>query len=374
MHPRHAIWTLALGTALFVLAPRAIAQLPPPKADVSRAVSLEWNAPAECPARSYVLSELARQLEGATLTPEKRITARADVRRGEGQRWHLRLVTESGEQRGDRTLEAESCRAAADATALIVAMAVDPSRTLGDAGAPPPALTLPPVPVAPTATPVTTAAAATAPSAAPTASAPPPIPPPAPPPPGTAPPPRSRPATSGPSPLAHFGISGSVFGDDGVLSGVSPGVGGAVAWLPGRVRFEVSAAYFPPERVQVASNPARGATLDLATVGLRGCYALLLGRLELGPCAGGEVGFLRGAGFGVVTASEGGTPWEALMVGALGSLRIGGPFSFRLSLDALAPLVRPTFVLAAPPRGAPLNVHKAAPVAGRLSFGGELRF
>ena len=387
MHARHAPWTLAVGAAFAgaALAVRAFAQLPPPKADVSRAVLLEWNAPPECPAQSYVMAELARQLSGTTLTPEKRINARADVRRGEGQRWHLRLVTESGEQRGDRSLEAESCRAVADATALIVAMAVDPSRALGgDAGAPVGVLGAPPLGAAA----AFAAGAALQPSpsgSAPALSVPPPATgapsasapaPPTPPPPAasapTPPPPVSEGSVA--SSLVHFGASGSVFADDGVLSGISPGVGGALAWLPGRFRLEVSAAYFPPTRVQVATNPARGASFDLTTVGVRGCYTLVEGRFALGPCAGGEIGYLRGAGFGVVGAAEGGTVWEALAVGALGSLRVNGLFSFRLSLDVLAPLVRPSFVLAAPPRGSPLGVHKTAPVAGRFSFGGELHF
>ncbi len=363
---------IAFGSALAgLITSHALAQLPPPTTDVSRVVTLDWDAPADCPARSYVMAELARQLTGSNVPPEKRIRARALVRRGEGQLWHLRLMTASGdEQEGDRTLEAETCHAAADATALIVAMAVDPSRA---SAAPIPA----PIPPMPAGT------IRAAPTGGEPSSAPAPSPPAAAPPvarattPASAPSvPDARPTSGGPSRLARFGISAMVLADDGVLSGVSPGVGGALAWLPGRARLEVGGAFFPHDRLEVASNPARGARMDLATGYLRGCYAFVAIPVEIGPCAGAELGWLRAAGFGVASAVESGAMWEAITLGGIGSLPVGRVFSLRFSADAIAPLVRPNFVLAAPAGkgGLELNVHKTAALAGRISFGAELRF
>src|SRR5262249_8197629 len=76
---------------------------------------------------SYVVAEIARQLAGSTASPEKKIRARAEVNK-EGPKWRLRLIIDTADQHGERMLDAESCRAAADATALILAMTVDPTR------------------------------------------------------------------------------------------------------------------------------------------------------------------------------------------------------------------------------------------------------
>src|SRR5262249_10314346 len=119
---------------LFVLAATAIGAPAITYAQAERSVTLDWQAPPECPGSAYVMGEVARQLAGSTASPDKRIRARAEVQK-EGAKWNLRLSVEQGDRRGERSLRAESCKAAADATALIVAMAVDPSRALAaDAG------------------------------------------------------------------------------------------------------------------------------------------------------------------------------------------------------------------------------------------------
>ena len=376
--PRIALGAVALGVAL---AARAFAQLPPAERDLQKIVALSWSAPPECPDASYVMSELGRQLSSATIAPEKRIVARAEVTRGEGKSWHLRLVTESAGQRGDRALDAESCRAAADATALIVAMAVDPSLALAPAHADAGAAIVPLVaPIASgTAAPPATASAAPTATEVPAATATPAAAP------TPRPPPRATPratAASSATPADASGrgkviaLSFGLAADDGALSGVKPGLWGAIAWIPKRARVELGVEYFPATRVQVASNPARGADLDLAIGALHGCYvAAREGKVELGPCAGAEVGWMRGAGFGVASASAGGTMWAGLLVGGLLNVRVSELFSLRLSLDAVAPLSRPSFVLDSPGvGGVPLKVHKSAGIVGRGLFGAELRF
>ena len=68
-----------------------------------RAVALDWRAPAECPDASYVMGEVARQLAGSSASPDRKVSARADVSK-DGSLWRLRLVVESGDKRGERAL------------------------------------------------------------------------------------------------------------------------------------------------------------------------------------------------------------------------------------------------------------------------------
>src|SRR5271154_6099768 len=82
-------------------------------------MALAWNAPGACPDEASVRASVAQLLTGSSAT----VAGRADVSHA-GERWQV-VVTMNG---GERRLEADSCRALADATALIVAMAVDPER------------------------------------------------------------------------------------------------------------------------------------------------------------------------------------------------------------------------------------------------------
>src|SRR5687767_7171738 len=84
-------------------------------------VTLEWTAPAECPDRAYVHGEVARLLGDSAV--KKRVDARAVVTRT-GDTFRVRITTTAG---AERTLDAPTCKAIGDATALIVAIAVDPT-------------------------------------------------------------------------------------------------------------------------------------------------------------------------------------------------------------------------------------------------------
>jgi hypothetical protein len=84
-------------------------------------VQLDWRAPPGCSSREQVLDEVARLV--ATL-PAKPLRARAIVTREASQ---LRVNIElAGAAEGLRTLRARSCESVARATALIIALAVDP--------------------------------------------------------------------------------------------------------------------------------------------------------------------------------------------------------------------------------------------------------
>src|SRR5438132_4393226 len=100
------------------------AAAPPP-------VSLAWHAPAECPGADYVQTEVERLLgQGA---PDASISADATASHDAGL-WSMRLRAGAGE----RVFTAASCRELADATAVVLAMAVDPTRVLVADAAPMP--------------------------------------------------------------------------------------------------------------------------------------------------------------------------------------------------------------------------------------------
>jgi hypothetical protein len=118
---RHIVAT----AAAFAGAPLAstYAQSPEP----APAVAIAWQAPKECPDTAYIEREIARLLAGSSPPSSLRLRARADVTR-EIEGWRLDLTTTSVHGTGRRTITAETCRALADATALILALAVDPER------------------------------------------------------------------------------------------------------------------------------------------------------------------------------------------------------------------------------------------------------
>ena len=87
---------------------------------------VEWYAPRGCP--SYVqvkrrLTELLAPRGGATVS----VRTIARVRYLGPKRWRLELVLQTSHGERTRTIEAETCTAAADATAMVTAIAAAPS-------------------------------------------------------------------------------------------------------------------------------------------------------------------------------------------------------------------------------------------------------
>jgi hypothetical protein len=167
-----------------------------------------------------------------------------------------------------------------------------------------------------------------------------------------------------------------VHGDTGTFDSPNVGLGGAFALTPGRWRLEVGAEYWLTQTITMPPAPpnlSRGGKLDLFTVGIAGCYALVRDertRIDLMPCTGAEVGLFEGSAFGVSEPGSGATTWSAFKVGALGAWRVVGPLGLRLDLDAIVPFSRPTFVIG----GVNGIVHRPAPLSGRAGVGVELRF
>jgi hypothetical protein len=165
-------------------------------------------------------------------------------------------------------------------------------------------------------------------------------------------------------------------GDTGTFDSPNAGIHAVFAFTPGGARVELAATYWLTQKVTLPPappNPQRGGRLDLASVGVLGCYAVLRAEglhIDVAPCAGAEVGLFEGTSFGVSELGNGAATWSALRAGALGTWRFLGPLALRLDLEAALPLSRPTFIIG----GVADNVHRPAALSGRAGAGLELHF
>ena len=349
-----------IGYAAFAAGARA------EEPSLAPALGLTWKAPVACPDEGSVRARIATLLAGSSAT----IEARAEARRS-GERWQVVLVMNGGERR----LEADSCFALADATALIVAMAADPARVAAnrmsaDAGAPPLADASPAV--------STDAESrdAEVDAAAPVAAPPPPVaalPPPA------LPPPRLVPASSSPSSLLRFAVSASASLDFGLLPSVAPGPSLAAAWIPpGPFRVDLTASYFPPTRTLTitpppgSASPTGTAQFWLFDTLLRLCYLAKPGPFELGPCAGAQFGTLQGSSRGIDTPGSGSLLIFAFDAGFLASWRFAQAWAFFARGDVALQTQHEPFGVTS--GAADETIYNPGSVTGRASAGVELRF
>jgi hypothetical protein len=303
-------------------------------------VELAWEAPPGCPDAKRILGEIARLLASTEPGPHrKRVRASAQPRRTIEGSWRLQLVV--GDDRGEtarRTLASRSCMVIADATALIVAIAIDPTIPVTAApadAAPEPA---PPVPASQPTPPIATELSL------------------------------ERPA---PTPASRARFAAGVFGmgRQGVLPGVAGGAGVALAALVGRWRLDLSAGYVLPKDVYLASVPAAGARLSQLWLALAPCLVLKRRSLEFPLCAGLEGGALAGRGIGgAVAPTDGRQPWLALTSGAGTVWMVGEDVGIFVSAAAVLAVLRPAFDLGSEP------VHRTPVLSGRLTLGAEWRF
>jgi hypothetical protein len=376
-----ALLALCVGVAAPSLLRSAYAQ--------QAAWSLAWEAPADCPSEANVRDAVA-QLLGTSAPPPASVSARAVVQRTSSDHWIVQLTTVREGARGERVVEATSCPSLANATALIVALTIDPERVAAHTAAPAPsASTSATASIASTAAAApSVAAVAPVPSASASGSPPPPTPSSRPAPtPAPAPsvavlaPPRDRPsatpADEGPVVPRRFALLLEGVGDLGSLPRLSDGLAGGLAVTFDALRLEAFGAYLFPQSSHPASVPSIGSNIDLVVGGLRGCFLPPRRVLELGVCGGLEIGQLQGSGFGSLrspyqtfTPSSQGGLWVAPVVGGRLAWRIAPYFSLVIDLGVAIPLERDVFSIS----GVPGTLHQASPVVARGAAGPELRF
>jgi hypothetical protein len=326
-------WALITAVGL-VLASHARAQAPLP-------LSLDWQAPAECPREGDVRAELARITRvrpGHTLTP---LVASAVVERV-GQGYATRLRTERAGNRGARKLEAGDCGTLVRTVTLVLALAfgsgVELTERAGTNGARLGADTAEPAPAS-VESPAAESSAAEPASEAPRG------------------PPAVGSVASEPSSTDQDAADvGEATASDLELAFVlgggaqlgplpAPGFGlmaGAVL-ARGAFALELRALAWPTlARAQSAEVSARFDGFGGAALG---CGLVPQGAVTLALCAGARVAALRGRSAGASDDAAATAPWYALSaVGALSWPR-AGLIRLRLEATLSISLARPYFVI-----------------------------
>ncbi len=305
---------------------------------------LSWTAPDGCPGQAAVAGDVQSRLGGATTG--RAVAARAVVTQVRRRLWRVVLDTQQDAGEGRRVIEAATCAELASATALVLALTIDPSAALSK-GTPGPAEPAPPPP--------------------------PPLPPPMPPapvvverapPPLAVPPPRGRRPEIQLSarllPMVGIGTSASA-----VSFGGSIGVGVEF----GRLSAEASGTTYLPQSHDVSATHA-GGTLWPSSAGLAACGAAVdTARGRAGGCGGFEYERLDASGYGVTAPASGSAAWGAPSMSAFLAARVYGALWLHARSDLTIPLVRARFAL----HGVG-DVFDVPSVAGRVGVGAEVRF
>ncbi len=295
--------------------------------DGAELLDLDWEAPAECPARSTILGEVAR-LVGPMPAPAaaSRVTARVRLTQVSEAHWRVQVVT-LGASGGERVLEAGSCTALSEATVVILALRIRPD--LVAAGA----LEDPAAPAGPPAVPV-------------------PVPPPPPqqpqwprrtPAPPAGPPPAPRVEKGGSSGLRDFlRVGASARLGLGELPSVDAGGELEVAYAFGRLRVELHGETAFVQNTVTALGA--DASLRAAGGGGRGCYGPTFGRFTVSGCGEVDLDWMWSQGHGPGQESPSGG-FMTLGAGGVASFRFSRRFSVRALMLAEVPTIRPQFVI-----------------------------
>lgn len=296
-------------------------------------VELQWRAPAECPPSADVRDQIARFVaDGAQSGTVDRVQVDAVVERI-GDRYVLELELRLPSGAMHKRIEADACEVLASATALVMAVMLDPTAVVETVDRPP----------EPAPTP--------APTSSTPASPPPPIPQ----------APRSRRVQG----IVRVLAAGSF----GALPDFGAAFGGSIGVRIDRARIEATAFGELPQRETQAQQRSAGADLDLWTVGARGCFAPTTKRVDVPLCAGVEAGQMRARGFGLQLPRRAAAPWLAFPFGAAVMWAPVPAFAFGGGVDGWVAATQPAFEIEdlGP-------IHSARRAGVRVHVGIEVRF
>ena len=339
---RHSLAAIAAAVvAASLFASRAHAE------DAPR-VTLVWRAPAGCPERDAVLVRV-EQLLGARETAAR--GGPLDVREfvtltAEG-RFRAELGTVQAGVERSRSLDAATCSEIAEASAVVIALAVSPEADAVEPSAP--RLAMPPLDSSPQDTPGSPAAKSGPPQDGATTR-------------------RSRTRVRRGTLRARLDAGFAV--DLGAIAPVVPGLSVAGAARYGRyVELALRGSFFPEQSSALAERPNQGVRLFLAEATPLMCVTPLDLAVELAACGEFALGYLHATGFGTPTHYRRAAWWVAPGVGSSAAYPERSRFRTRLSADLLFPLQRTEFVLTG--AGVP---HRLPAVAPRLGLYLELAF
>jgi hypothetical protein len=321
------------GATFALLSAARIAGAQSDSAAADLPLELEWSAPEGCPSQSDVLTRV-RGLLGEHRSAERPVTkVKGAVRQttahdGTGAELVLEThVTRQGATplSGRRTLAGATCDEVTSAGALVIALAIDPEAVTEEQ--------------ARVETPAEAAPATKSDTTPDTA-------PPAPTPPAPAPvnvaPPANRATAGGPS--ADGMIAARVALDVGSLPAPALGFFLAGGFAVGRLRAELAAGYFLPRFAAAPDGTGatenKGADVSLPVADVRGCYALVPGRLTLDGCLAMEAGALVAVGEGFDRSTTSVSPWLAAEAALAIAYRARPSLSFGASAGALVPFGR----------------------------------
>ncbi|MBN1611683.1 MAG: hypothetical protein JW940_33930 [Polyangiaceae bacterium] len=304
-------------------------------------LTFDWNAPRSCPTEQDVLAVVTAHVgapaESLLLRP---LTVRAHV--FEEQRWVLELEWTSAGASEQRRVEADSCAEIARAAALLIALAIDPARSIRSETEPPASS----VPSSPPAEASTAAPAVPVRRAPERASRPAPA--------------HVRPAARPARPAPRLALAASAGTEFGALPGLAPGAaaGMATVFAPFELQADVGAFRSSDETAQGAG----GRFWDLS-LALRPCARLERNALALSPCLSAELVALNAAGQGMRYPSSHWVRFVRLGGGARASFGLGPKFGLLLDGWLQLPLRRPEFTADGP------ELFQTKAVNARLSLG-----
>jgi hypothetical protein len=286
-----------------------------------RLTDVTWDAPAACPEIAQIRSRIAALLGQGNLTHESAsLRAHAGVR-AQGHGFAARVELSLSGAAESKHIDAEDCATLADAYALIVAFALDPSAGHAHGTA---------------ASRSDTHHLATSPRAA------------------------SRPKADAPAltagPVGAVGV--------GMLPFPAFGVGGRVA--AGRaLQLELAALYWPERHTSLALPDRARARAEVRLITGESALCLPFARGALGACLGLEAGVLRAVGTGVPHRSRRNSSWVSASAGLTARLPIARVLALRVRLIVGVPFIRPRFALTdLGPDQAPRIAFQPAPVFG----------
>ena len=311
-------------------------------------LTLDWTAPAGCPDAAWVEASVLRLL---STPPTEPLRVRAVVR-PDAAGWQVDLRLE-GAARGTRRLRAASCESVARASALIVALALDPQAAAlasdemarGEAA---------PAPVA--AVPLPTPAPATVPPVVPAPARPSRVPP------------RTEARVRE---LRGHGIAAAAV-ELGYVPGLAPAalVGGGLGTRLWRADILLQIAPFSSGSVE--GSPAYGADFSLLSAEARGCVGPSWRWVSVEGCGALRATRVNGRGTGMDESYRDHASLLSLGAGVLVRVPSRSRVAAEAGVDATVPMTRPSFVVLEDERER--TIHRISAVSARATLGVSIRF
>ncbi len=303
------------------------------------AVELAWDVPDACPGAQSVRRRIA-QILGGPLDEPTNVEAKGTVEPTPDGRYRLVMAVRTGDVEDVRTVTAERCAMLAEAFAIVVALAIDPSKAVDGIDAPAPEASVGAVPAsaAPLAVPATRESAAHRHHASP--------------------------------PPVHLAVG---IGGDVVWGPLPDASVGAMVLLGAHVdRFRVGALATVSPSQDTHLGGGAGVSFGLLGAGAFVGYLVPVGKLALGPVVGVEVTQVRARAFGIRTPWSPTAAWWTPTLGGQLEAHAARWLGLFTRADLVLPIEAPVFSLATD-EGA-LRLHSPGKVSARLSLGLQILF